>query len=138
MTADEWHAFVQEGTRTGKVAVTRKDGSPHVVPIWFVLDGDDFVFTTNRDTTKGRSLRRDARVALCVDDDRPPYAFVSVVGLAVLSEDLDALLPWATKIGERYMGAGRGEEFGRRNAVAGEMLVRVTPEHIVAVDEMTA
>jgi PPOX class probable F420-dependent enzyme len=138
MNADEWHAFVQEGTRTGKVAVTRKDGSPHVVPIWFVLDGDDFVFTTNRDTTKGQSLRRDARVALCVDDGRPPYSFVSVVGRAVLSEDLDVMLPWATMIGARYMGADRGEEFGRRNAVVGEMLVRLTPEHVVAIDEMTA
>ena len=76
MTRDEWHAFVSAGTRTGKLAVVRKDGSPHVVPIWFVLDGDDFVFTTGATTTKGYALRRDGRAAICVDDDRPPFAFV--------------------------------------------------------------
>ena len=38
MTEDEWHRFVMEGTRTGKLATVRKDGSPSVVPIWFVLD----------------------------------------------------------------------------------------------------
>jgi PPOX class probable F420-dependent enzyme len=138
MSRDEWHAFVEAGTRTGKVAVPRKDGSPHVVPIWFVLDGDDFIFTTNRNTLKGRSLRRDGRIALCVDEERPPFSFVSVEGRARLSEDVDEMLPWATKIGARYMGAGRAEEFGRRNAVAGEMLVRVTPDRIVAIDDMTA
>ena len=42
----EWRAFVSEGTRTGKLATVRADGRPHVVPIWFVLDGDDLVFTT--------------------------------------------------------------------------------------------
>ena len=46
MDHDEWQAFVGHGTRTAKVAVVRKDGTPHVVPVWFVLDEDDFVFTT--------------------------------------------------------------------------------------------
>ena len=46
MTESEWRAFVSEGTRTGKAGVTRADGAPHVTPIWFVLDGDDLVFTT--------------------------------------------------------------------------------------------
>jgi PPOX class probable F420-dependent enzyme len=137
MTPAEWHAFVQEGTRTGKVAIARKNGAPHVVPVWFVLDGDDFIFTTNVDTVKGRAVRRDGRVALCVDDERPPFAFVSIEGVASTSENLDEMLPWATAIGARYMGADRAEEFGRRNAVAGEMLVRVTPERVVAIDDMT-
>ena len=132
MTRDEWHAFVSAGTRTGKLAVVRKDGSPHVVPIWFVLDGDDVIFTTGATTTKGYALRRDGRVAICVDDDRPPFAFVSVDGAVRISEDLDEMLVWATRLGARYMGAGAAEEFGRRNAVAGELLVRLTPNRVIA------
>ena len=132
MSTDEWHAFVSAGTRTGKLGVVRKDGSPHVVPIWFVLDGDDFVFNTGAATVKGKSLRRDGRATICVDDDRPPFAFVSAAGLIQLSEDLDEMLVWATRIGGRYMGAERAEEFGRRNAVAGELLVRLTPTHVIA------
>jgi hypothetical protein len=119
--------FLMHGTRTGKLSVVRADGSPHVAPIWFVLDGDDVIFTTGADTVKGKSLRRDGRVALCVDDDNPPFSYVIIRGVATVSEDLDEMLRWATQLGARYMGAGVAEQFGRRNAVPGELLVRVTP-----------
>ena len=137
MSHDEWRAFVQAGTRTGKFATTRADGSPHVAPIWFVLDGDDFVFTTGANTVKGKAIGRDPRVALAVDDEQPPFAFVAVRGLARTSTDLADLRTWATRIGARYMGDDRAEEFGKRNAVEGELLVRVTPAHVVAVADMT-
>jgi PPOX class probable F420-dependent enzyme len=132
MTRDEWHAFVSAGTRTGKLAVVRKDGSPHVAPIWFVLDGDDFVFNTGATTIKGHALRRDHRAMICVDDDRPPFSFVSATGTVAISEDLDMILPWSTRIAARYMGPERADDYGRRNAVAGELLVRLTPTHVIA------
>jgi PPOX class probable F420-dependent enzyme len=132
MSHDEWRAFLTEGTRTAKLSLVRADGSPHVAPIWIVLDGDDVIFTTGADTVKGKALRRDARVALCVDDDRPPFAHVVIHGTAQVSEDMDEMLQWATAIGGRYMGADRAEEFGRRNAVPGELLIRVTPTKVIA------
>jgi PPOX class probable F420-dependent enzyme len=132
MSKDEWHAFVMEGTRTAKLGVTRKDGSPHVAPIWVVLDGDDVIFTTGEGTVKGKSLLRDGRVALCFDDDTPPFSFVIIEGVAQVSRDQDELLRWATALGSRYMGADDAEAFGRRNAVPSEMLVRVTPSKVIA------
>jgi hypothetical protein len=128
----EWQAFVSEGTRTGKLATTRHDGRPHVVPIWFVLDGTDFVFNTGEHSIKGRSLQRTGIASLCVDDPRPPYSFVTVTGTVSISRDLDDMLRWATAIGGRYMGPDRGEEFGRRNAVEGELLVRLHADHVLA------
>jgi PPOX class probable F420-dependent enzyme len=133
MGESEWRAFVTEGTRTGKLATTRLDGRPHVAPIWFDLDNDGtVVFTTGADTLKGKALRRDPRVAMCVDDETPPFAFVLIEGAAALSEDPGPLLEWATRIGGRYMGAEVAEAYGKRNAVPGELLVRVTPTHVVA------
>jgi PPOX class probable F420-dependent enzyme len=132
MDEAEWQAFVSEGTRTGKLATIRADGRSHVVPIWFVLDDGDVVFNTGAETVKGRNLRRTGRAALCVDDERPPFAYVMIEGPVTLSDDVEAMLPLSTAIGARYMGAGRGEEFGRRNAVPGELLVRLRPERIVA------
>lgn len=129
----EWRAFLMEGTRTGKLATVRSDGSAHVTPIWFVLDDEGrIVFTTATTTLKGRNLRRDPRASLCVDDERPPFAFVRIDGEVTLDEDLRSMRRWATAIGGRYMGADRAAEFGRRNAVAGEMLVRLAPAHVVA------
>ncbi|MFF5261263.1 PPOX class F420-dependent oxidoreductase [Actinomadura viridis] len=132
MTTDQWRAFVTEGTRTGKAAVTLADGRPHVTPVWFVLDGGDLLFNTSATSVKGRALRRDPRVSICVDDQAPPFSFVTLHGEASLSEDVDELRRWATRIGGRYMGAGRAEEFGARNGVPGEYLVRVRITKVIA------
>ena len=133
MDEAEVRAYLTAGTRTGKLAVTRLDGSPLVVPIWFVVDDDDsLLFTTWGDSIKGKSLRRDGRVSLCVDEEAPPYSYVRVDGTATISEDTELLRLWATRIGARYMGAERAERFGERNAVAGELLVRITPTKVVA------
>ncbi|MDT7575617.1 MAG: hypothetical protein QOH17_1950, partial [Pseudonocardiales bacterium] len=48
MTAEQLREFLSHGTRTAKLATTMRDGSPHVMPVWFVLDGEDIVFMTNR------------------------------------------------------------------------------------------
>ncbi|MFI8929263.1 PPOX class F420-dependent oxidoreductase [Streptomyces sp. NPDC053474] len=132
MTDEQWRAFVSQGTRTGKLSTVRADGSPHVAPIWFLLDGDDLVFNTGKDTVKGRNIARDGRVALCVDDDTPPFAFVVLQGRAELSEDLEQVRHWAARIGGRYMGEDRAEEFGARNGVPGELLVRVRIDKVLA------
>jgi PPOX class probable F420-dependent enzyme len=133
MTAAETRALLSEGAPTAKLAVVRKDGSPFVTPIWFVMDGDDLIFTTGADTVKGRTLLRDPRVSLCVDEERPPFAYVRMDGTASISEDPDELLRWATLLAGRYMGAEQAERFGRRNAVPGELLVRVRATRVRAV-----
>jgi PPOX class probable F420-dependent enzyme len=138
MTDSQWRAFVSTGTRTGKAALTRKDGSPHVSPIWFLLDGDDLVFTTHSESVKGRILTRDPRVCLCVDDQEPPYSFVIITGEASLSEDPDELRKWATAIGGRYMGSDRAQEYGARNGVPGEYLVRVSITKVIAQRDLAA
>lgn len=136
MTDTEWREFLAAGTRTGKLATTRLDGRPHVVPVWFVLDGDDLVFNTGADTVKGRSLLRTGWACLCVDDESPPFSFVTVSGPVAISTDLDEMLPWAIRIAARYMGEARAEQFGRRNAVEGELLLRLRAAHVVAVSHL--
>ena len=117
---------------TAKLATVRRDGRPHVAPIWFDLDGDDIVFTTGVDSVKGRTIRRDPRVSVCVDDERPPFSFVIIEGDARIVEDADELLRWATSIAGRYMGEDRAEEYGRRNAVPTELLVHITATTVIA------
>jgi PPOX class probable F420-dependent enzyme len=131
MTTEEWHAFVLASpARTA--AVVRADGRPAVAPIWVTLDGDDVIFTTAAATLQGNAIRRDARGCSMFDDERPPFSFVIIDGTVTISEDLDDLLLWATHIAGRYMGDDLAEQYGRRNAVAGELLVRVTPTRVRA------
>jgi PPOX class probable F420-dependent enzyme len=128
-----WRGFVLAApARTAKLAVVRADGSPHVAPVWVDLDGDVVVFMTAADTVKGKAILRDGRVSLCWDDERPPFHFVTVAGRAETTTEPDEMLRWSIRIAGRYMGADLAEQYGRRNAVPPEMLVRVTPAKIVA------
>jgi PPOX class probable F420-dependent enzyme len=128
--------FLSAGTRTGMLGFVAADGRPLVAPVWFVLEmGEDdgqLAFNTGRDTSKGRALARDSRVVICVDDPHPPYSFVQVQGVATVTEDPSDVLDIATRTGARYMGAERADEFGRRNAVPGELVVRVRPTKVVS------
>ena len=136
MSEDEWRRFLHEPVRPATIATTRADGRPHVAPVWYDVDDDGtIVFTTGADTVKGRNVRRDGRVALCVQDDQPPFSFVVVEGAAAVSSDPGELRTWAARLGARYMGPERADEYGARNGVPGEVLVRVTPGQVVsAVD----
>lgn len=132
MTGDEYRDFMLGKARTASLATVRPDGRPHVAPVWFDLDGASLLFMTGEDTVKGHNLHREPRVSLCVDDSEPPFAYVILEGTANLTREDPEMLRWATRIGGRYMGEDRAAEFGRRNAVPSELLVRVTPTKVLA------
>ncbi|MFI6868207.1 PPOX class F420-dependent oxidoreductase [Nocardia sp. NPDC050406] len=129
--------FLTAGTRTGKLAFTTADGRPLVAPIWFIVEGEDIVFNTGKATAKGKSILRDGRLALVVDLEEPPYGFVQIQGTATTSEDPADLLRTATDIAARYMGPTRAEEFGKRNGVPGELVVRLHPTKVTAALNVT-
>lgn len=137
MTDAETKAFLTAGTRTGKLAWVAKTGAPHVAPVWFTLDGDDIIFNTHQDSGKAKAMAREGRACLLVDMEAPPYAFVKIDGTITFEDDLERVKTVATEIGGRYMGADRAEEFGARNGVPGELVVRLTPTKITAVDDVS-
>jgi PPOX class probable F420-dependent enzyme len=125
--------FLSEGTRTGMLGFLASDGRPLVAPVWFIVDSGQLVFNTSAASAKGRALSRDPRVVICVDDPHPPFSFVQVQGIATTYDGAGDLLDIARRIGGRYMGADRAEEFGRRNGVPGELVVRVQPTKVNAM-----
>ncbi len=132
MADEQVRAFLTtRPARTGTLATVRADGRPHVAPVWYDIDDDgSVVFNTGAATVKGRNLARDPRAALCVDDERPPFSFVVLEGRVELSDDPVELRAWATRIGGRYMGADRADEFGERNGVPGELVARLRVERV--------
>jgi PPOX class probable F420-dependent enzyme len=143
MSKKEIKNFLMNGTFTGKLATVKKDGSSHIVPIWFVLDSfhksrdsrirDDIIFTTAAASVKAKNIRRDNRVSICVDDQIPPFSFVTVYGTAKIHHCKQSeLFRLATKIARRYIGKENAELYGRRNSTEGEVLVRIKPIRIIA------
>ena len=125
MTRQDAIDFLSVGSRTGKLATASPTGEPHVAPVWFVVDGDDLVFTTAEQTVKGRNLRANPHAALAVDVSEHPYDFAVVRGPVSLEAQAPDLLAWTTKIAERYVPARLAPDYGKRNAVEGELLCRL-------------
>jgi PPOX class probable F420-dependent enzyme len=138
ITDPEVHAFLTEGTRTGKLGYVSASGRALVAPVWFIVEDGELVFNTGKDTAKGRSLARDPRTTMVIDLEQEPYGFVQVQGAAALSEDPAELPRTAIAISARYVGPDRAEEFGRRNGGPGELVVRVRPTKVIAYLSMTA
>ena len=138
MTQDEVRAFITaDPPHTGKLATVRADGRPHVAPVWYAVDDDgSIVFTTGEDTVKGKNLARAGYAAMSIDDERPPFSFVTLEGPVELSDDMDQLRHWATILGGRYMGKETAEAFGERNAVPGELLARLRPEKVTSAKDL--
>mgnify|MGYP000844262142 FL=1 len=135
MTGDEWMAFIVERPRPAVLATTRSDGRPHAAPVWIDVDQGAVWFNTGAETVKGRNLARTGVATICVQDDQPPFSFVVVEGTVELIDDIELVRTWAARLGGRYMGADRAEEFGDRNGVPGELLVKLTPTNVIsAVD----
>jgi PPOX class probable F420-dependent enzyme len=143
MSKEEIARFIMQGTFTGKLATVRNGGSSHVVPIWFVLDNNEnskrrskigiIIFTTYSASVKANNIRQNNRVSICIDDQVPPFTFVTIFGTAkIYPYNQKEVLKWATKIAERYMGKKNAKAYGRRNSDEGAVLVKINPTKIIA------
>jgi len=131
MSQAEIYAFMGSGSKTGKLATVRQDGSPHIAAIWFDFDTNgDLMFLTGEHTVKAGNLRRDPRASVLVDTEDMPFDFARIDGTITFDDDPHQLLYWATETCRRYVGDARAEEFGRRNGVPGEVIARLTPTHM--------
>ena len=152
MSKAEITRFLMQGTFTGKLATTKKDGGSHVVPVWFLFDSnnngrvtgrekegyDDIIFTTNSGSAKARNIQRDNRVSICVDDQTPPFSYVIIYGTARIQHcQQTELFRFATKIAQRYVGKEVAELYGKRNSSEDEVLVRIKPIRIIAEKDIT-
>ena len=98
----EVREFLESPVRVGKLAVTRKAGTPWVQPVWYAVDGEQIVFVISQHSLMGRAVQRDGRVALCVDDDQVPYAFAVLEGhIETVPDDREAIR-WMTHLTKRY------------------------------------
>lgn len=137
LTPAECRAFLRGRVHTAKLATVRADGRPHVVPVWFDLDGDEaLVFTMGEKTVKAANMRRDPRVCLCVDDETAPFGYVQIEGLAAISDSRADLKTWATRIAGRYMGPDLAETYGARYSAEGEVLVQVRISRLIGQKEV--
>ena len=118
LTRAERDAFLAEPGVLMRVAVVREDGSPLVTPIWFLHEpgpeGGFIYFTPRQKSEWFACLRRDPRVALCIDEQPLPYRKVIAEGEAMLRHDVgedDAWRDLYRRIAGRYVPAEAAEAY---------------------------
>jgi PPOX class probable F420-dependent enzyme len=134
MTKIEIRNFLLQGTFTGKLGTINKNGTPHVVPIWYTLDEEsNIIFNTGNNSVKAKNIKRNNRVRLCVDDQKPLYSFVTIDGIAEIISNADQkeLFKWAKIIAARYMGNDKAEEYGERNSSEGELWIKIKKTRVI-------
>jgi PPOX class probable F420-dependent enzyme len=145
MSKSEVARFLMQGTFTGKLATVKKDGSPHVVPIWFVVENGkgrgkagNIILTTGDTSVKADNIQHNGRVSICIDDQKPPFSFVTIHGTAkIYPYKQKEVLEWATKIAERYVGKKNAKTYGEVNSGEGAVLVRIKPTKVIAEKDIS-
>jgi len=137
MTDKEILAYIDEKPRTAHIATVRDDGRPHVSVIWIVRDDDEIVFTTWHTSVKGRNLARTGQASLSLDDMSGGSSCVAIEGKVTIDPDPAQSQLWAAKLGGKYMGKDRAEEFGKRNGVPGEVVCRLRPSRMSGMRGIT-
>jgi len=137
MTPDEMANFLDVG-RDLQVASINADGTPHLVTMWYVRDGDELCFWTYAKSQKVVNVRRDPRVTVLVatGDVYEELRGVSVNGTATVVDDLDAVLAFGEQVYEKYWGPIDNDlvREGVRTMGAKRVVIRVAPVKITSWD----
>lgn len=124
---DETRRFLEQPYLL-KLATLNRDGSPQLTPLWFEYVDGEFVLTTAPDRLKVSNVRRDDRVAACIDSPPPAYRRVLIKGRARVTEE--GVREWTRRIAARYVPPERLAERAARLLSAPRVLIWLTPERI--------
>ena len=135
MTKQQREKFLR-GRHIAVLVTIADDGTPVPSPIWYLYREGAFFFRTSGNAVRTQNVRRDPRVSICVQDERPPYKAVIVHGRGeVLPSDEEL----AREIPRHYLGAVGAigyQQAARSEIEAGEpeITLRVTPERYATFD----
>ena len=129
MTRQEMEEFLSE-CHVANLATLKREGSPHLAPLWYEYRDGRVYFITGESYVKVRNILRDPRVAVSVATDQEPYKYVVMEGNAeVTSEDAEGV---TFSICIRYRGQDRGASFAREILKDdGMVVIMMTPDKII-------
>lgn len=110
MTSSEMEEYLG-GKHIAHLATLNPDGSPHVIPIWYMYAEGKLYMIGGNAGAKARNIRQDPRVVVSITGQEQPYKYVLVHGTAqIVTEEIEQLTLAVTT---RYMGQEDGAEFAR-------------------------
>lgn len=130
MTEDEREAFLTD-LHVGILSIQRDDKGPLSLPIWYSYEDGDVLISMSDDSAKAALIERFGRATMTVQDETPPYRYVTVEGpISVGREQMDT-----AALAVRYLGAEMGAWYARNNPPTEHSVVaRLTPERWLTCD----
>jgi PPOX class probable F420-dependent enzyme len=130
MTQTEREEFLA-GVHVAVLAIEHPGHGPLAVPIWYSYDGGQVILRMDASSLKARLLRAAGRATLTVQDEQPPYKYVSVEGPVTVAREPDDVAALAS----RYLGPELGAWYAQQNPDSeASVTVRLTPERWRTVD----
>jgi PPOX class probable F420-dependent enzyme len=130
MLTDTQRAFLAV-PRIARLATVDADGYPHVVPIWFGLDGDDILFMSDRETAKVRNAQARPQGAVSIGGDRGDDAGYLIRGELSVYDDVGHTV--ALQLLYHYESKGRADELAAEWAQDDIVVIRLKPTKIIKV-----
>ena len=81
LTHDEMSAFLDERGHLARIATVDTDGLPRVLPLWFIMNGRQLLFTPRSPAIIWKNIVRDPRIGVCIDEEAAPWRKVTVQGV---------------------------------------------------------
>ncbi len=108
------------------LATLMPDGSPQVTPVWIDYDGEYVLFNSTLGRQKDRNIRRDNRIAICIQDTDNPYRYLQIRGKVIQITDSNAD-EHIDKLTQKYLGV---DKFPNRRAGDARLIYKMKIEHI--------
>jgi PPOX class probable F420-dependent enzyme len=123
--------------RNLQVATVNRDGTLHLVTMYYAVIDDRIAFWTYRKSQKVLNLQRDPRITVLVEDGTSygELRGVSIAGRAILSDDREAVMDIGKRIFVRYFGdLNEATMAGVEASGAKRIAITVEPERVVSWD----
>ncbi len=133
MTKSERETFLSE-LHVGIFSIGREGRAPLTAPIWYSYQpGGNILVGMGKNSKKGKLIRKGASVSLCVQDEAPPYKYVSVEGTVVKIEPTNTdrdTRPMAI----RYLGEAMGNQYADQSGDENSIQVEIQPRVWLTTD----
>ena len=121
-----------------RLAYVWTDGTPRVIPIWFLWNGREFVMATPPKAPKLKALAKNPKVSFTIDDNTFPHKVLLIRGSAHL-QAVEGIVPEYVAAAERYFGPEQGQAWIKqlRGLIPNTVRITVTPEWVGLLDFQT-
>lgn len=109
------------------IATITPDGYPHVVPVWFDYDGEDFLVSTAKKSKKARNLADTPKVGFSIAEQGLPYDAVVGYGDVTITDDVDGA--FLLKLAKKYLPPGKVDQYWKElmDDNGERIVIRISP-----------